>query len=57
MSAFPSTTELAVDGSAPDGVVVGRASERSDIAEWLRTATGGRRQIGFVTGEAGIGKT
>ena len=50
--------EPAVDGSsAAAGVVVGRARERAEIAEWLRAATGGRRQIGFVTGEAGIGKT
>jgi DNA-binding winged helix-turn-helix (wHTH) protein len=45
------------DSSAADGVVVGRARERTEIAEWLRAATSGRRQIGFVTGESGIGKS
>jgi DNA-binding winged helix-turn-helix (wHTH) protein len=45
------------DSFAGDGIVVGRARERSEIAEWLRAAAGGARQIGFVTGEAGIGKT
>jgi len=52
------TAEPASDDSFDgDGVVVGRARERSEITEWLRAAAGGRRQIGFVTGEAGIGKT
>ncbi len=37
--------------------MVGREHERTEIATWLRAATGGRRQLGFVTGEAGIGKT
>ncbi|MBY0276515.1 AAA family ATPase [Candidatus Binatia bacterium] len=45
------------DAFEGDGVVVGRVRERSEIAEWLRAAQSGRRQIGFVTGEAGIGKT
>ena len=43
-------------GSA-DALIVGRAHERAEIARWLATASSGRRQIGFVTGEAGIGKT
>jgi len=45
------------DPPAADGVVVGRERECAEIAEWLRAATHGRRQIGFITGEAGIGKT
>ena len=45
------------DAFEGDGLVVGRVRERSEIAEWLRAAASGRRQIGFVTGEAGIGKT
>jgi DNA-binding winged helix-turn-helix (wHTH) protein len=40
-----------------EGVVVGRARECAEIAAWFRAATSGRRQIGFITGEAGIGKT
>jgi DNA-binding winged helix-turn-helix (wHTH) protein len=52
------TTEPASDDSFEgNGVVVGRARERSEIAEWLHVAASGRRQIGFVSGEAGIGKT
>ncbi len=47
-----------VDDDPPtDGLVVGREHERAEIATWLRAATSGRRQLGFVTGEAGIGKT
>src|SRR4029453_668954 len=45
------------EAAAASGTVVGRARERAVIGEWLRAAAGGRRQIGFVTGEAGIGKT
>src|SRR5262249_43360064 len=40
-----------------DGCIVGREGERAAIVAWLRTAQSGRRQIGFITGEAGIGKT
>lgn len=47
----------AEDSSAADGTVVGRRREHAAIREWLAAATSGRRQIGFVTGEAGIGKT
>ena len=47
----------AEDSTGGDGTLVGRSRESSEIAEWLRVATSGRRQIGFVTGEAGIGKT
>src|SRR4029453_465153 len=47
-----------VDDDRPThGLVVGRGREGAEIATWLRAATGGRRQLGFVTGEAGIGKT
>ena len=55
---FARTVEPASDDAFDgDGVVVGRVRERSEIAEWLRAVASGRRQIGFVTGEAGIGKT
>ncbi|MBY0275444.1 winged helix-turn-helix domain-containing protein, partial [Candidatus Binatia bacterium] len=63
--------ELAVDEARPpappahadaaaretDGTVVGRARERATIAEWLRAVRNGRRQVAFIAGEAGIGKT
>ena len=54
----PAAAPLDVDDARPtDDLVVGREHERSEIATWLRAATSGRRQLGFVTGEAGIGKT
>jgi predicted ATPase len=37
--------------------VVGRSRETAEIARWLDLAASGRRQVGFVTGEPGIGKT
>jgi DNA-binding winged helix-turn-helix (wHTH) protein/tetratricopeptide (TPR) repeat protein len=40
-----------------DDWIVGRERERAEIGTWLRAALSGRRQIGFITGEAGIGKT
>ena len=39
------------------GTVVGRVRERKKIADWLRAARDGRRQVVFVSGDAGIGKT
>ena len=55
----PDTTGCAIDDApaVEEGVVVGRARERGKIAKWFAAATSGRRQMGFVTGEAGIGKT
>jgi len=38
-------------------LVVGREHERAQIAAWMRAAAGGQRQIVFVTGEVGIGKS
>jgi DNA-binding winged helix-turn-helix (wHTH) protein len=41
----------------PPAVVVGRERELSELHAALRRATQGERQIVFVTGEPGIGKT
>jgi len=41
----------------PGTTVVGRVDERAEVGTWLTAAAAGRRQIGFVTGESGIGKT
>jgi DNA-binding winged helix-turn-helix (wHTH) protein/tetratricopeptide (TPR) repeat protein len=57
IGSFPGAEPAINDRLATDGVVVGRVHQRTEIADWLRDATSGRRQIGFVTGEAGIGKT
>jgi predicted ATPase len=37
--------------------VVGRGAERAELLAWMGAAMSGSRQVGFVTGEAGIGKT
>jgi DNA-binding winged helix-turn-helix (wHTH) protein/tetratricopeptide (TPR) repeat protein len=39
------------------GVIVGRGRALGDLREHVRRAIGGQRQIVFVTGEPGIGKT
>lgn len=36
---------------------VGRESELAELDTWLRCALGRERQVGFIAGEAGIGKT
>jgi len=49
--------------SAPENVssattrLVGRASEQAELNRYLTMALGGRRQVVFVVGEPGIGKT
>ena len=55
---------VAVPGSAQSvlddpeySTVVGRVRERAVIGDWFRAVADGRRQIGFVSGDAGIGKT
>jgi predicted ATPase len=54
---------LETSRSAPDDLglaldrFVGRDRERAQIAEWIEMAESGRRQVAFVTGDAGIGKT
>lgn len=51
-------TDSAADRSAPPpSPFVGRSAERAAIAAWTDAATDGRRQVAFITGEAGIGKT
>ena len=37
--------------------IVGRETERKKLQRWLQRATAGERQMVFVTGEAGVGKT
>jgi DNA-binding winged helix-turn-helix (wHTH) protein/predicted ATPase len=43
--------------SAHSSTVVGRSVELQQLQHWYRKALAGRRQIVFVTGEPGIGKT
>jgi len=37
--------------------MVGRTTELGQLQMWLRKAAAGRRQLGFIAGDAGIGKT
>jgi DNA-binding winged helix-turn-helix (wHTH) protein/predicted ATPase len=41
----------------PPAGLVGRESAWARLQEWLATSDAGSRRVGFVTGEAGIGKT
>ena len=41
----------------PRPAMVGRNDARADLREWLRRAIDGSRQVVFLTGEPGIGKT
>lgn len=41
----------------PQPLVVGRDEELAQIRQWFANASQGRRQVVFVTGEPGIGKT
>jgi DNA-binding winged helix-turn-helix (wHTH) protein/tetratricopeptide (TPR) repeat protein len=37
--------------------LVGREAELAQLHQWFATALAGERRVGFITGEAGIGKT
>jgi DNA-binding winged helix-turn-helix (wHTH) protein/tetratricopeptide (TPR) repeat protein len=41
----------------PPKEIVGRETPLARMQGWLRRAMGGERQVAFITGEAGIGKT
>ncbi len=45
------------DSTAPYGSLVGRETELAQLQKWLDTALRGERQVVFVSGEPGIGKT
>ena len=42
---------------APSGIFVGRETEVAQVHRWFAKALQGERQIGFIAGEPGIGKT
>jgi DNA-binding winged helix-turn-helix (wHTH) protein len=50
-------TAIAPRGSNPRSNVVGRNNALSRMYGWIARLTAGERQVVFVTGEAGIGKT
>jgi DNA-binding winged helix-turn-helix (wHTH) protein/predicted ATPase len=49
--------ELAPSTQHPTSILVGRDVELAQLHQWLEKALNGERQIVFVTGEPGIGKT
>jgi len=55
-SEAPSPGPAASVGTSPP-TTVGREREISQLQQWLASAVGGERQVVFVTGEPGIGKT
>ena len=56
VSSEPSAIGLAAP-SLPPLPIVGREGELAQLHEWFEQALHGQRQIVFLTGEAGIGKT
>src|SRR5262245_11619437 len=64
ITAAPSTTvmttsslPLLISSCHPRAPPVGREAELAQLHQWFNQAQGGARQVVFVTGEAGIGKT
>ena len=61
VSFTPSTPIGSPSGLASAGpssaLLVGREAELTTLHQWYTTAQQGTRQVGFITGEAGMGKT
>ena len=61
--ALPTTAPLPAPAASqpaaprPPPLPIGREAEVTQLQQWLAQARCGVRQVGFVTGEAGIGKT
>ena len=56
--AIPASSPLfPLTASALPATFVGREAELTQLHQWFTRALQGERQIGFITGEAGIGKT
>src|SRR5262245_60209517 len=51
------SAETIVSAPAPSAVVLGREAEFEKLRAWTERAWAGERQVVFVTGEPGIGKT
>jgi DNA-binding winged helix-turn-helix (wHTH) protein/predicted ATPase len=56
VQSFP-TTQSAIRNPQSAMALVGREAELTQLHHWLDKAVNGERQVVFVTGEAGIGKT
>jgi DNA-binding winged helix-turn-helix (wHTH) protein len=46
-----------LSASAPSGIFVGREAEVAQVHQWFTRVLQGERQMGFIAGEPGIGKT
>ena len=57
MTAAPSASALAEQAAMATPAPVGRGVQLNQLAEWFARAASGVRQLVFVTGEPGIGKT
>ena len=57
LSDAPTVAEGAGTTRAPSGLMVGRTQELAKLQDWLARAINGSRQMVFVAGEPGIGKT
>jgi len=53
----PSHVERQAESEREPLRLLGREEPLAEIEGWLRAALAGRRQIGFIAGEAGLGKT
>ncbi len=58
-AAAPSDQQSAFQGAprTNDSILIGRDAELARLQQWLERAARGTRQVVFVTGEPGIGKT
>jgi len=56
-TATTATIAATIDGAGPAPVMVGRSSELALVRGWYEQAEAGARQIIFIAGEVGIGKT
>ena len=56
-AAMPATYRSQPSEMSAPVTLVGRAASWAQMHQWLVTARQGKRQIRFITGEAGIGKT
>jgi predicted ATPase/DNA-binding winged helix-turn-helix (wHTH) protein len=57
LGTLPTVAPPAAAPSSPLPLLVGRDADVTQLHSWLAQARRGVRQVGFVTGEAGIGKT
>lgn len=56
-SSSPSPASESFPSALEPASLIGRKAEWTQVQQWLATAIRGERQVGFITGEAGIGKT